>query len=43
MMNVAKRNKLSSKEHNGDYISEDLFKLKISYALTPLILLLNLV
>ena len=33
MINVAKRNKLSSKEHNGDYISEDLIKLKMSYGL----------
>ncbi len=33
MINVAKRNNLSSKEHNGDYISEDLIKLKMSYGL----------
>ena len=33
MTNVAKRNKLSSKEHNGDYISEDLIKLNMSYGL----------
>jgi len=33
MINVAKRNKLRSKEHNGDYISEDLIKLKMSYGL----------
>ena len=33
MVNVARKNKLKSKEHNGDYIPEKLIKLKMSNGL----------
>ena len=33
MVAVAKQNNLKSKEHNGDYISEELIKLKMDSGL----------